>query len=244
MIYYQSYGDNNNKTLVLLHSGGMAGIEWQPQIEMLAKHFRLLVPDLPGHGKSIVPEGKTLSISMMAESVVELLKHERVDKAHLLGSSMGGAVALWMALKFPDVVDKLIIYRIGYDKNEETHAQTRSMADPDYWRQYGMHDWLSKLHIPQGDANSWENVIAGVSSVLDPKTSDHNHSLADLSTIGAETLLIAGDSDPLISVQTLLNMREVIPHCALWIMPKATHITASNTWRAKAFAEEIIRFLR
>ncbi|PID64989.1 MAG: alpha/beta hydrolase, partial [Gammaproteobacteria bacterium] len=44
MIYYQSYGENNNDVLVLLHSGGMAGIEWQPQISILAKYFRLLVP--------------------------------------------------------------------------------------------------------------------------------------------------------------------------------------------------------
>lgn len=243
-MYYQKYGDTSRSALVLLHSGGMAGEEWQPQIEPLSQSFHLLVPDLLGHGKSLIPNGEELSIALMAKAVVEMLEKEAITKAHFLGSSMGGAVALWIALNYPQLVDKLVIYRIGYTKNRETYTQTKNMADPEYWRQYGMHRWLSELHIPQGGEDAWETVITNVSRVLAPETSDHHHSLSDLASIQAPTLLVAGDSDPLIPVSTLLEMRQKIPDCALWIMPKATHITASNTWRAKAFSEEIIRFLR
>lgn len=244
MLHYERYGDTTNDTLVLLHSGGMAGVEWQPQITALSQAFDLLVPDALGHGKSRIPEGKVLSISLMASAVIDLLKKEQIEKAHICGSSMGGAIALWIALNAPDVVDKLIIYRIGYCKNVQTHAQTHSMANPEYWKQYGMHRWLSRLHEPQGDAQSWKTVIANVSKLLDPETSDHNHTLAELANIQAETLLIAGDRDPLVPLETLVNMQRTIPHCALWVMPNASHITASNTWRAKAFAEELLRFLR
>ncbi len=243
-MYYQTYGDINKPTLVLLHSGGMAGVEWQPQIQPLAKSFRLLVPDLPGHGQSPLPPNQTLSISLMAKAVVQLLADENCDKAHIVGSSMGGAVALWVALKYPQVVDKLVIYRIGYAKNAETYQHTQAMADPAYWRQYGLHHWLSKLHRPQGGEDAWKTVIANVSRVLNPATSEHNHNLADLAQIQAETLLIVGDRDPLIPLSTVVDMYDTIPQCALWVMPKATHITASNTWRAPAFAEEISRFLR
>lgn len=245
-MYYQHFGEkNSNKpTLVLLHSGGMAGVEWQPQIEPLSQHFQLLVPDLLGHGQSPIPDGKDLSISLMAEAVIAMLDSESLRKAHILGSSMGGAVALWIVLNYPEYVDKLVIYRIGYSKNAATYEQTRAMANPDYWRQYGMHRWLSQLHLPQGGEAAWETVIANVSKVLEPQSSEHNHRLTDLSTIHSPTLLIAGDNDPLIPVKTLLEMREAIPDCALWIMPNATHVTASNTWRANAFAEEIYRFLR
>ncbi|PIE81361.1 MAG: alpha/beta hydrolase [Cardiobacteriales bacterium] len=246
MMYYQKIQSDakNTDTLVLLHSGGMGGVEWQPQIKPLSKHFNLLVPDLLGHGKSLLPAGETLSVSLMAKAVIKMLTDESVEKAHILGSSMGGAVALWIALKYPQFVDKLIIYRIGYTKNGETYEQTRQMANPEYWKKYGLHRWLSQLHTPQGDENSWEQVIANVSKVLDPETSDHNHNLSDLQAIGSPTLLIAGDSDPLIPLDTLLAMKNAIPNCALWVMPQATHITASNTWRANHFSEEIFRFLK
>ncbi|PID65114.1 MAG: alpha/beta hydrolase, partial [Gammaproteobacteria bacterium] len=107
-MYYQTHGDSYKPALVLLHSGGMAGVEWQPQIQPLVKSFRLLVPDLPGHGQSLLPPKQTLSISLMAKAVVRMLAAENCDKAHIVGSSMGGAVALWVALKYPQVVDKLV----------------------------------------------------------------------------------------------------------------------------------------
>ncbi len=244
-MYYQHFGQKNKdkSALVLLHSGGMAGVEWKPQIEDLSKHFYLLVPDLIGHGQSRIPDGEVLSISLMAEKVLEMIEKEGFSKVHLLGSSMGGAIALWIALNHPQVIDKLIIYRIGYSKNVDTYQQTKNMADPDYWKQYGMHSWLSKLHQPQGDEHAWEKVIANVSKVLDPETSEHNHTLSDLANIQAPTLLIAGDNDPLIPLETLLAMKSAIKNSSLWVMPNATHITASNTWRAKAFSEEVLCFL-
>lgn len=243
-LFHQYYQNNHSQTLVLLHSGGMAGVEWKPQIKPLSKYFNVLVPDLLGHGQSLIPEGKTLSIALMAQTVIDLLVEHNISKAHILGSSMGGAVALWIAINAPHVLDKLVVYRIGYSKSSSTYEQTTDMANPEYWRQYGMHTWLSKLHLPQGGETAWESVIARVSAVLHPDNSDHNHRLTDLQSIQAETLLIAGDRDPLVPLPTLFAMYESIPQAALWVMPNATHITASNTWRANAFAEEVIRFLR
>lgn len=242
-MYYQKTGKDSGIPLVLLHSGGMAGVEWQPQLQWWSKHWLLLIPDLPGHGQSVLKPGAHLSISIMAKAVLKMLEKEKVDKIHLLGSSMGGAVALWLTLNYPELVNKLVIYRIGYRKNQQTHQQTQSMATPDYWRHYGLHHWLSKLHAPQGGEEAWKSVIANVSKVLDPQTSEHNHSLSDLSNLSSPTLLIAGDRDPLVPLTTLFEMQQSIPDCALWVMPKATHITASNTWRAKMFADEVSRFL-
>jgi len=249
-MYYQYLTPHHKEqTLILLHSGAMAGVEWNPQIKSLSKHFNLLLPDLPGHGQSRLAPNQTLSIAMMGQAVIDMLAREALDKAHILGSSMGGAVALWITLNHPEVIKKMVLYRIGYQKNRATYAHTKAMASSDYWRQYGLQHWLSKLHQYQGttsipDPDAWQTVIADVSKILDPETSDHCHQLSDLNRIEAETLLIAGDRDPLIPLSELLAMYEAIPNTALWIMPKASHITATNTWRAECFANEIIRFLR
>ena len=68
--------------------------------------------------------------------------------------------------KRQDRVSALVLYRVGYRKDEVTHAGTRSMADPAYWRGVGMHKWLSDIHQPQGGPDAWETVIGRVSDCL------------------------------------------------------------------------------
>ncbi len=242
-IFYTKHIENpKNSTLFLLHSGGMAGVEWDPQIKYLKKNFSLIIPDMLGHGKSLL-DGD-LTIAKMAKAVYGILQKENIQKAHFVGSSMGGAVALFLAINYPQIIDRLVIYRIGYKKNTQTHEQTQSMANPEYWKKFGLHRWLSKLHLAQGDENSWETVIRNVSKSLDPKTSDHNHSISTIAKIKAKTLLIAGDRDPVIPLEVVLEMHNAMPNSGLWIMPYTTHITNTNTWRDKAFADELIRFFR
>ena len=143
MIYYQTYGHAASQAVVLLHSGGMAGEEWQPQIPALAQRYRVLVPDLPGHGKSPL-DSERLTISLMADAVLEMLDAEGIREANFCGSSMGGAVALWLTLKHPERVKRLALYRISYRSNTDIHAQVHSMADPGYWENFGLAAWLSK----------------------------------------------------------------------------------------------------
>lgn len=240
MLHYQRHG--KGAPLLLLHSGGMAGEEWQPQIAPLAKRYDVIVPDLPGHGRSPRLEGRP-SIDGMAEAVIALLDALEIGAVHVCGSSMGGAVALWLALNHPERVRRLIVYRITYRKNRGTHEQTQKMADPAYWQRFGLQQWLSRLHEPQGGKDAWKQVIAGVSEVLDPATSAHNHTLEDMARITQPTLLIVGDRDPVAPLADVLAMYDAMPDAGLWVMPYATHITASNTWRGAAFAEEVLRFL-
>lgn len=240
MLYYHCEGKGS--PLLLLHSGGMAGEEWQPQMATFAKRHRLIVPDLPGHGRSAL-EGERLTVDGMGKAVIALLDELDIEQTHVCGSSMGGAVALWLALNYPQRINRLIVYRITYRKNAGTHAQTQSMADPAYWQRFGLHKWLSKLHEPQGGCEAWKEVIARVSQALDPQTSAHNHQLEDLQKIENPTLLVVGDRDPVAPLDDVLDMYRTIPSAGIWVMPFASHITATNTWRSDAFCEEVLRFL-
>lgn len=239
-MYYQTHGQGPD--LLLLHSGGMAGEEWAPQIPHLEKRFRVIVPDLPGHGKTPLPDDN-LSIDKMGKAVLNMLDGLGIDSLHTCGSSMGGAVALWLTVHHPERVKSAVIYRMVHRKNVSTYAQTLAMADPAYWEQYGLHQWLSKLHEAQGGADAWKRVIARVSEALDPQNSSHGYSLETLTQIKQPVLIITGDRDPVAPLEDALAMYRAIPDCGLWIIPNATHITGSNTWRAAAFAEEIKRFI-
>lgn len=241
ILHYTESGQG--EPLVLLHSGGMSGAEWTPQIPLFARHFRVIAPDHLGHGGSPMMAEK-LAVRDMGRAVLELLDELRLPKAHLVGSSLGGAVALWLAIHHPERVDKLVLYRVGYRKDAETHAGTRDMADPAYWRGVGMHKWLSDIHQPQGGPDAWEEVIGRVSEALEPTTTDHAHDLEILGGIVQPTLIVVGDRDPVAPLDQILEMFGAIPNCGLWVMPYATHVTATATWRAESFALEVTRFLQ
>ena len=241
ILHYQTSGQG--EPLILLHSGGMTGEEWQPQIPLFARHFQVIVPDHIGHGRSPMVAEK-LTVADMGRAVLELLDELKLPHAHLVGSSLGGAVALWLTLYFPTRVSKLVLYRVGYRKDARTHAGTRDMADPSYWRDIGMNKWLSDIHRPQGGPDAWEEVIGRVAEALEPATTDHAHRLEILEHIFQPTLLVVGDRDPVAPLEQILETFGAIPNCGLWVMPYATHVTATSTWRAKAFAQEVTRFLQ
>ncbi|MFN8549341.1 MAG: alpha/beta fold hydrolase [Candidatus Eisenbacteria bacterium] len=75
----------------LLHSGGMTRREWDPYLAELSAQHRLIVPTALAHGAS--PRREQLTIRSMGESVLQLLDALGISRAHILGSSMGGATA-------------------------------------------------------------------------------------------------------------------------------------------------------
>lgn len=242
-LYYRDLGQDQDQALVLLHSGGMSGEEWKPQLASWQEHFRLIVPDLPGHGCSPL-NAERLAVGAMGRAVLALLDELEIASAHLLGSSLGGAVALWLTANYPERVAKLILYRVGYRKDSASHSGSQNMADPDYWRSVGMVDWLSRTHQEQGGPDAWKSVIKRVAEALDPATSDHAHSLETLRAITQPTLLAVGDRDPLVPLPQVLEMYEAMPNAGLWLLPYSTHVAATNTWRSDCFAAEVMRFLQ
>jgi pimeloyl-ACP methyl ester carboxylesterase len=241
ILHYAEAGQG--EALILLHSGGMSGREWDPQVAALARRFRVLVPDQLGHGRTPMVEER-LTIGDIGREVIALMDRLAVAQAHVVGSSMGGAVALWMAVHYPRRVKKLVLFRVGYRKNTAGHTGTRTLADPDYWRGLGLQEWLSDMHQPQGGPEAWKTVLGRVTQAMDPATTDHAHDLDVLANLQPPTLIIVGDRDPLVPLDQALEMFRAIPDASLWVLPYATHVTATNTWRGDCFALEITRFLQ
>ncbi len=240
MIYYEVFGEG--EPLIVLHSGGMSHEEWLPQIKAWEKRFKVIAIDQPGHGCSAL-KGEKLSISECGHAVLEVMEKEGVTSAHFCGSSMGGATALWVTMNRPERVKKLVLYRCNYRKNMATFRSTTSMSDPDYWISLGVDRYLSRLHRGQGGDEAWKTVITRVSDALNPDTTDHDYRLSALETIECPVMIVSGDRDPLVPMEDIIAMYQAIPTSSLWVLPHASHVTATNTWRATIFAEEVERFL-
>lgn len=107
------------EAILLLHGLGSTKADWDFQIDTLSKYFRVIAPDLRGHGNSSKPEKREeYGVSLCAEDNVLLLKELKEDQCAVLGFSMGGAVAFEMAVNHPELISKLIIVNTAPDFND------------------------------------------------------------------------------------------------------------------------------
>jgi 3-oxoadipate enol-lactonase len=116
-LHYRLRG--HGQALLLLHGLGCSGADWELQARALERRFRVIVPDLPGNGHSSPPSAG-YSIAGIAATIWALLDHLHLAQINIVGFSLGGAVALEMALQRPEAVPRLVLinslasYRIDH----------------------------------------------------------------------------------------------------------------------------------
>ncbi len=127
-IFYQTVG--NGKPVVLIHGFAEDGDIWKNQIEFLKEHFYLIVPDLPGTGKSELIND--MSIEGMAEVIKEIITLEvfqvspaggDLEGAVLIGHSMGGYITLAIAEKYSEMLSSIaLVHSSAFADSEEKKA--------------------------------------------------------------------------------------------------------------------------
>jgi pimeloyl-ACP methyl ester carboxylesterase len=107
MIYLDQ---GSGKVILLIHGYCGNAYNWSAVFNDLSKDYRVIVPDLPGYGKSGCPQ-KTEKQMMLwyADLMAEFLDKLGVQKAVVVGNSMGGSIAAWMAVRHPEKVEKLVL---------------------------------------------------------------------------------------------------------------------------------------
>jgi 4,5:9,10-diseco-3-hydroxy-5,9,17-trioxoandrosta-1(10),2-diene-4-oate hydrolase len=106
----------SGSAVVMLHGGGpgASGVSnYSRNIDALAQHFRVIVPDMPGYGRSVKGVDQADPFGYLADMIRGLLDELGIDTAHLIGNSYGGAAALRLALDTPHRVDKLVLMGPG-----------------------------------------------------------------------------------------------------------------------------------
>lgn len=108
MLHYREYGDRSTgqPSLVLLHGLFGSAANWHSIARRFADHCHLAVPDLRNHGRS--PHHESMTYPAMAADVLQLMDALALDCPYLVGHSMGGKVAMWLALEQPQRVSGLV----------------------------------------------------------------------------------------------------------------------------------------
>ncbi len=121
-IFYDVHG--TGEPLVLLHGLGASSQDWEHQVPEFSRHYQVITPDLRGFGRSAKPSGP-YSIAQFSADMLALLDTLGVKHCHLLGLSMGGAVAFQMALDRPARLTSLVI--VNSSPNFELHSWRRRL---------------------------------------------------------------------------------------------------------------------
>ena len=125
-LFYEVAGDG--AAVVLVHAGIADASQWDAQVEALRERHRVVRYDVAGFGRSPLRPG---ALSHVADLHV-LLEHVGVERAALVGNSMGGRIALELAVAHPEVVDALVLVAPGipgHDWSEEMQAADREETD-------------------------------------------------------------------------------------------------------------------
>ena len=108
-ITYYEGGSKFNDTIILIHGFADSKNGHLMVAKKLLFQYRVLIPDLPGFGDNAKNSQENYSLSYMSDKVIDLLREKKLEKVHLLGNSLGGAVAMDIASKMPELVKSLVL---------------------------------------------------------------------------------------------------------------------------------------
>jgi 3-oxoadipate enol-lactonase len=234
-----AYSDvGSGRTVVLLHGFPLSRAMWQEQLAGIGAEYRVIAPDLRGHGDSPAPEG-VYTMDEMAGDVVELLDALHIGAPVVLGGlSMGGYVAFALAARFPDRIRALMLLdtRANADTPEaarerEKNAQAVLAAGSAGQVVEAMLPRLVSKHTREQSPDRVE-FLRGVMERTPPEgiagalrgMAIRRDRRAELAGISLPTLVLAGADDVIAPVEEAKAMAAAIPNARLEVVPHAGHL--------------------
>lgn len=216
-IFYRTGGEG--KTLLLLHGFTSSGAAWDPYLARMGKKYRLVVPDLRGHGRSTNPGG-VFTHRQAALDMYTLLDELGIDAFYAMGHSSGGMTLIHMATQQPERICGMALFSATSYFPEQCRAiQRQAKINPEWM------ETMRKIHA-YGDEQI-HLLMRNFNEMAECYT-DMNFAPPYLSTIAARTLIIHGDRDPFFPVTIPVEMYHSIPNSALWIVPNTEHDTLGS----------------
>lgn len=246
--------------LLLLHGFTGSGENWRPFLGMWGERWRVLAVDLLGHGRSpSPPDPARYQMAHAAADLLALLDARGVERTHLLGYSMGGRLALYLAVHHPDRIASLVLESSSpglptAESRAERTARDNQLADfierdgieafVARWETLAL--WESQKGLPTAVRQSLheqrlQNNPVGLANSLRGMGTGRQPSLwPHLPTLSVPTLLIAGKLDRKF-VAINQEMAPLLPDARLEIVPNAGHTV--HLERPEAFSSAVSQFI-
>jgi len=189
-LYYEMHG--TGEPLILLHGGLGAAEMFEPILPSLSNNRQVITVDLQGHGHT-ADIARPLSYERMADDIAALIKYLGLERADIMGYSVGGGVALRTAIQHPDRVRKLVVVsaafrRDGWYPEIQAGMSQMNAGSAEQMKQTPMYQLYSRLAPKPSD---WPQLLTKLGQMLGE---DYDWS-KDVAAIKLPTLLVFGDAD-------------------------------------------------
>ena len=240
-LYYEEAGAGT--AIVFVHEFGGDHRSWEPQMRRFSRQHRCLTLAARGYPPSDVPASdESYSQQQAVHDIVAVMDAAGIERAHIVGLSMGGFATLHLGLEFPNRAHSLTVAGAGYGAEKhleayfqkvslEVAAQFESQGSELFAKTYslgasrvqfqnkdprGWAEFAATLgeHSAIGSANTMRGVQARRPSIYDLESS--------LAAMKVPTLVMVGDEDDH-CLQPGLFLKKTIPACGLLVMPKTGH---------------------
>jgi pimeloyl-ACP methyl ester carboxylesterase len=243
-MHYQEVGDRKSPPMILIHGFASSNLVWSKVLLGLADAgFRVIAPDLTGYGYSGKPRNFDYTITSQARMIVGFLEQLGIERAVLVGSSYGGAVAATIALDHPELVEKLILVGAVTNNKPTRYMLMRLVGSPVLGdllspllagsitlvrrrmkRVYDRHSWVlderrvKARHLPLRARGTHRAIIRTV------RRWDADRISRDAHLMTRPTLILWGENDREVSVEDGRRIHELIPDSRLIVFRKCGHI--------------------
>jgi pimeloyl-ACP methyl ester carboxylesterase/cell wall-associated NlpC family hydrolase len=226
-IYYETFGEEraNRAPVVLIHgSTGTGQSNWRLVAPLLAREYRVIVPDCRGHGQSSNPH-RSYSFKEMADDTAALIRALGYARAHIIGHSNGGNVALVTLIEHPQVVQTAILQAANAYVSPDLVEKEPAIFDPERvarerpdWR-----DEMIALHGATYGKEYWRDLLR---LTLQEIITQPNYTPADLARVERPTFVIQGEHD---RVNAPMRHAQFIAH----------HIPDAEYWLPKGIGHNV-----
>jgi pimeloyl-ACP methyl ester carboxylesterase len=207
-MYYEIHG--TGKPLVTIHPvWGLADV-----FPSLISHRQLIAVELQGHGRTADID-RPLTFEQHAEDVATLLKHLQIEQADVFGESIGGIVAVMMAVRHPDLIGRVATYATSFSK----FGPPVGLSSADGYSVQFPRENYQKV---APDPTHWPMLFAKTQ-----RMEWQGFSPDELKSIKAPILIATGDHDYGLSVEHSVEMFRLIPNAQLAVIPDAGHFVLS-----------------
>jgi pimeloyl-ACP methyl ester carboxylesterase len=249
-LWYEQQGSGS--PIILLHAFAVSGEIWYPQsTALVASGYRAISVDLRGHGHSPAPKDP-YTIRQMADDVRCLIDHLQLDSVYLVGLSMGGRIALQIAIDHPSVVTALLLVSTKTDPIQIAREELQRLlhrAEQDGAAE-AVKEWYARIsyrRLTEIEPDFMERMLAVWQDKAKEGFTGAAHALLNMETltphlaeIRIPTLAIAGELDEACHPYIDLYHRSM-PRCYTSIIPRAGHFV--NLEQIEAFNQRMLEFL-
>uniref|UniRef100_A0A1A9WY48 AB hydrolase-1 domain-containing protein n=1 Tax=Glossina brevipalpis TaxID=37001 RepID=A0A1A9WY48_9MUSC len=236
-------GSGDKSVLLMPGAAGSNWTDFKPQIEHLPQllpNYTVVAWDPPGYGKSIPPK-RNFSLDFFqndARKAVELMKTLNRSKFSILGWSDGGITGLIVAGRYPENVDKLVIWGANAYVNDEDVNILKGIRDVKKWSAR-MREPLEKLYGAERFAEMWNEWIDAVLNIHEKCEGDF--CMKEVREVRASTFILHGKKDPMLSKEHVPYLRQYLKNAKYHEFPDGKHNI--HLRYAKEFNELVAKFL-